>query len=415
MDELDLGEELLNLELPQNSVKHSFNPVTLWENLGLTLTGNNKPHANMDNVVRILERYEPFKDLLWYDTFHGKFFTRWQSDTIREWYDNDCLILTKYIQEHIELHSITDSIVEKACRLYGNKQAKNEPQEWMEALKWDGVERLPSFMSDALGANEDNYIRSVSQNFWIAMVARVYKPGCKYDNMIVLEGRQGAFKSTALKVIGGKWFTEINESVQNKDFYIGLQGKLLIEIAELDAFSKAETSRIKQVISNPSDRYRAPYDRVAQDKARTCIFVGTTNEGQYLKDNTGGRRFWPVKVGQIRLDIITASRDQYFAEAVAKYKQGVTWWAVPEQAIEEQEMRRQGDEWEAIIAQYVQGYSEITITDVLSGALKIEPSMQGKIEQMRAAHALRLIRWERTRYRKNGVQMAVWKAPEEEL
>ena len=83
MDELDLGEELLNLELPQNSVKHSFNPVTLWENLGLTLTGNNKPHANMDNVVRILERYEPFKELLWYDTFHGKFFTRWQSDTVR--------------------------------------------------------------------------------------------------------------------------------------------------------------------------------------------------------------------------------------------------------------------------------------------------------------------------------------------
>src|SRR3972149_6107663 len=126
----DLAEELLGLELPQNSVKHSFNPVTLW-----------------DNLVRILERYEPFKDLLWYDTFHGKFFTRWQSDTIREWYDNDCLILTKYIQEHIELHSITDSIVEKACRLYGNKQAKNEPQEWMEALKWDGVERLPRFLS----------------------------------------------------------------------------------------------------------------------------------------------------------------------------------------------------------------------------------------------------------------------------
>lgn len=392
----------------KNLVKPSSNHTMLWENLQLSYTAQNRPHANMDNVVRILSRYQPFHNLLWYDDFHQKFFTRWQSDTAREWTDSDDLMLTQYIQRDLGIPNMTDLVVHKGCIRYGSDLARNEPLDWMETLKWDGVERIEQMFSDVYGANDDPYVRAVSQNFWIAMAARIYKPGCKYDNMVVLEGGQGKFKSTSLSIIGGKWFTEVNESVQHKDFYLALQGKLLIEISELDAFGKAETSKIKSVVSNPVDRYRTPYERSAQDHRRQCVFVGTTNENHYLRDNSGGRRFWPVKTRQIRLDIIKENRDQYFAEAVAKYKQGVSWWEVPEQALAEQELRRQGDEWESIIAEYILHKDEVTVTDILRDALKIEPAMQGKPEQMRVSHALKYLKWERHRTSRYGVSVSVW-------
>ena len=113
------------------------------------------------------------------------------------------------------------------------------------------------------------------------------------DNMIVLEGEQGSLKSTALGALGGPWYAEVNESVQSKDFHLSLQGKMIIEIAELDSFSKAETTRIKQVITCQTDRYRKPYGHYTEDHPRTCVFAGSTNEDQYLRDHTGGWRFVP--------------------------------------------------------------------------------------------------------------------------
>lgn len=386
-------------------------PFALWDNLGLATNGSGKVIPNIDNVARLMDG--PYKGILWYDTFHAKVFTKWDTDTVREWGTPDTYELTRRIQKDMQLSTISDDIVYKGLTLYGYQNARNEPYEWLESLKWDGTERIKHCMSDCFGAHENNYTSEVSQNFWIAMVARVYQPGCKYDNMIVLEGQQGAFKSSALKIIGGKWFTELHESVQNKDFFVGLQGKLLIEIAELDAFSKAETSKIKQVISNQSDRYRAPYERTAQDHPRQCIFVGSTNESQYLKDATGGRRFWPIATGLIRLDILKEHREQYFAEATHKYKNGASWWKVPEEAINEQESRRQSDEWESIIARYIEPTTEVQVTDILCDALKIEVGMQGRQEQMRVTHCLRVLGWDRTRERRSGVQVSVWRRKED--
>src|SRR5262249_11330228 len=134
-----------------------------------------------------------------------------------------------------------------------------------------------------------------SHNFWLSLVARAYKPGCKVDNMIVLEGGQGIGKSTALDIIGGDWYTEQHESASNpKAFAEILQGKLLVEISEMDAFNGSQINRVKQTITCQSDRYRPAYGRYAKDHLRRCIFVGTTNRDDWNKDETGARRFWPI-------------------------------------------------------------------------------------------------------------------------
>lgn len=411
MDDFELGETLINLDNPKKQ-KISSSSYLKWENMGLQMGDNGYPRANEHNAYIVIMNHPELHNIAWYDEFHKKIF-RIDGDTKREWGDHDDVNLTRFIQGIVGVHSLKLTTVRSAFLEFCQVQKRNEPKMWMESLQWDGEERLPMFMADCMGANENEYIRAVSQNLWIAMVARIYRPGCKYDNMIVLIGKQGTFKSTALSIIGGQWFAEVCESITTNNFFMALHGKLMIEIAELDSFNRAETTRIKAVASNPIDRYRSPYERAAKDHPRSCVFVGTTNEEQFLRDYTGGRRFWPVKVGQIRLDIIRDNRNQYFAEAVHKFKAGVTWHNVPEIATEEQEACRITDEWETLIAQYAHQLEQVTVTEVLLNACKVDIGRQTKADQWRAGQILRHAGWERRQVRDHGVRVWAWHKKEE--
>ncbi len=406
----DIGEELLQIAHP-NKQKIPASKYGLWETLKLSKSDTGYPRPNIDNALKILENHPDMQNLLWYDTFHKKQYTRWKSDITREWSDTDNINLTRWMQDTIGIHNMPDKIVHLACMAYSQSMSRNEPYDWMEKLAWDGEERLPLFLNDCMEAEDNEFIRAVSQNLWIAMVARIYQPGCKYDNMIVLIGGQGTFKSSSLGIIGGKWFAELHESVMNPNFFMALHGKLLVEIAELDSFSKAETSRIKTVISCATDRYRTPYARTSQDHPRSCIFIGTTNEDQFLQDSTGGRRFWPVKIGYIRTDLIKANRDQYFAEAAAKYKRGTTWYNVPiALARQEQENRRISDDWESVVGRYLvyHGTTEITTTEILSEIIKLELSKQTKWEQIRIGKIMTQIGWRRKQRREGKIREWYW-------
>jgi predicted P-loop ATPase len=189
---------------------------------------------------------------------------------------------------------------------------------------WDNVERIEHSFSTVFHCDDNGYTRAVSRNFWISLIARTYDPGCKLDNMIILEGAQGALKSSALNMIGGEWFAEQHENATNaKAFAEVLQGKLLIEIAEMDAFSRAEVTRVKQVVSNKSDRYRPSYGRHAQDHPRRCVMAGSTNKDDWNRDATGARRFWPIACkGFCDLGYLKEHRAQLFAEAVGM---GESW------------------------------------------------------------------------------------------
>lgn len=388
-------------------------PVSLhaaWENMGLAMTQKSGPIINVDNVVRILEGWPALKDVVWFDEFHQRVLTNKDNDgKIREWRDVDDIDLTVYLQRELGLPKMTEKVVRSAVELYSFRHTRNEPRDWMEKLIWDRSPRIDHFFAQALGADDSEYTLAASRNFWLAMIARVYRPGCKFDNMVVLEGHQGKFKSSALNLIGGEWFMEATETIGTKDFLQSLNGKLLVEIAELDGFSKADVRTIKKTISCRVDTYRASFGRRATDFKRRCVFVGTTNEDEYLEDSTGGRRFWPIKIGNIDLALIVEHRDQLFAEAVARFKAGEEWWQMPAVAAEEQEARRRGDAWEDLVLPYLSGKEKVRLAEVaLDSALKIDAAHFDKRSQMRLGAVMRALGWERKLSRSGSKVEKVW-------
>ena len=382
----------------------------LWEKAGLSIGKSKTPLYNYENVLKVFKTYEPLQTLVWYDEFHQKYLTKSTFDGgIREWRDNDDLALTLFFQEHIGFKQISDATISKAVTVFADKNIKNEPKDWMNSLTWDGVNRCEDFFANAAGVTNTEYTKAVGRNWWITLVARIFKPGCKVDNMLILEGPQGAYKSELLKVIAGKWFGEGSESLVNKDFYENLKGKLIYEIGELDQFNKSETTTIKRVITCQVDRYRKAYGRRAEDNPRTCVFVGTTNEDEYLKDSTGGRRFWPILIEKIDVDYVRGAKDQLFAEAVARFKRGEYWWEMPlDETKREQEARRIVDAVEEELVAKIGNKKEVTMRDVVEIVLGASVGNVKHSEQLRLGRALRSIGWKKAKSFRNGVQMKVW-------
>lgn len=373
-------------------VSHSI--AVLCEQYNLAVMGKSGlPICNIENALRVLDAVPGFTDLVWWDEFHERLFT----PPGREWTDRDTLSLLVRFQRDLGFQRLSDEMLYKALLAYGAHHVRNEPADWLNSLVWDGKPRVEGFLSRAFGAPDTDYIHAASRNWWRSIVARVLYPGCKVDTMVILEGPQGAGKSRALAIIGGKWFAEITESATSKDFYMCLSGKFLLEIAELDAFSRAEVTRIKQVITSQSDRYRAPFGRAAEDHPRRCVFVGTTNETNYLRDATGGRRFWPVETGAagpIDHAYIEANREQLFAEAVMQVKAKERWYEMPISTLAMQESRRSADEWEELVADFIARFPDgVTLSQIWTDAFSQGLNKFDRREQHRIANILRSLKW----------------------
>jgi len=191
-----------------------------------------------------------------------------------------------------------------------------------------------------------------------------------------------------------------------------MPGKLILEISELHSFSKADVNAIKKFITCRIDRYRPSYGRVAQDFPRQSVFVGTTNEDEYLRDHTGARRFWPLKTNTILVPKIRDEREQLFAEAVHFYRSGSTWWEMPEeQTLDQQENRRQGDEWEQIVTNYLKIKDESTIEEVAVNCLGIKIERLDMIAQHRIGRILKLLKWRKVHTTRDNTFLNVWRSP----
>lgn len=189
--------------------------------------------------------------------------------------------------------------------------------DWVRGLAWDETARLGTWLASTYGCPDDEYHRAVGANWLKGLVMRLTRPGCKFDHVLVLEGPQGSRKSTSLGVLGGSWHVETTMSVDSKDFFMQFQGKAIVEFSEGEVLSRTEVKKMKAIITVQSDKYRPPYERVSQDFPRRCVFAMTTNQEEYLKDETGNRRWLPVRLVREAADVewLAANREQLFAEA----------------------------------------------------------------------------------------------------
>jgi predicted P-loop ATPase len=333
--------------------------------------------------------------------------------------DKDVTDLQEWMQD-AGLKRMPHETVSYAVESYARDHAYHPVRDYLETLVWDHTSRLDTWLPCYLGAEQTPHTQAIGRMFLISMVARIFEPGCKADHMIVLEGQQGQLKSTACGILAGQWFSEsLPDVTAGKDACQHLRGKWLIEVSEMHAMNKAEASLLKSFISRTTERYRPPYGRLEVIEPRQCVFVGTTNKDAYLRDETGGRRFWPLKTGCVDLDALERDRDQLFAEAVHHYRCGKAWW--PEKYFEreyiqpEQEARYEADVWETLVRNYVDGKASVTLLQVAIHALKFEiepPSyMQGEpapargtpinrlgtADQRRLAAVLTNLGWEQKR------------------
>ena len=234
-------------------------------------------------------------------------------------------------------------------------------KEYLNGCTWDGVKRVDTLLIDYLGAEDNAYVRAVTRKTIVAAVARIFRPGVKFDYMLTLRGRQGIGKSALIAKLGGKWFSDTFTTMHGKEAYEQVMGVWIMEIGELAGMRKAEAETIKLFISKTTDRFRPAYGRRSKEFPRQCIFIGTTNEEQFLRDATGNRRFWVVDTPNdpkrsMWDDLTPEVVSQIWAEAVALHKEGEKLYLPPKlekmarevQACYEEENPRAG-----IIAEYL--------------------------------------------------------------
>jgi len=274
--------------------------------------------------------------------------------------------------------------------------------DYLQSLQWDGVPRLGIWLTSYLGAPLGNYSEHIGRMFLISMIARVVQPGCQADHMIVLEGPQGILKSSACRVLGGEWFSDnLPDITSGKEVSQHLRGKWLVEVSEMHAMNRAEATLLKSFISRGVEIFRPSYGRMEVHEPRQCVFVGTTNQDQYLKDPTGGRRFWPVKTGitgRIELGLLAEQRDQLFAEALAAFQEGGTWWPDPAFEAEiikpQQAERYTGDIWEDRIDQFLIERTRVSTREIAREALGFVDKELRQEHSLRIASILRDLGWE---------------------
>lgn len=392
-----------------------YNALAIAAELGLQVDGKQMPVPNASNVYTILSKVPEFKDICYYDEFKNAYMTSWKTGNLRQWTEVEDRQLTTYLQSQYGMPKLPKHLVVDALLQYADANKKNPAREWLESLVWDGVERLPRLFNTYCGSEDTDYTQAVSKNFMISIVARVFQPGCKVDNMVILEGEQGTNKSTFFKYLASpEYFAESSGDLNSKDFILNCQGKMLIEMAELTSLNKKDANEIKKMLSTATDNFRPPYGKSAQAFPRQFVFTGSTNDEAYLNDPTGARRFWPIRCNNIDIKKTIEDRDQLFAEAVNLFQQGASWWEVPESAKAEQDDRRVTDEWESVFFEYFStpGNYKPEITSIHRMALlvlKLDAVDIRKAESDRIGHIMRQMGYNRQTIRDGSQTYKGWK------
>jgi predicted P-loop ATPase len=307
-------------------------------------------------------------------------------------------------------------VIARSLRKVARERSRDALADYLNALPaWDGVARLDHWAVDALGCDDTEYTRAAGANWIKALAARGLQAGQDVHECYILEGLQGIGKTRALRALGGPFYVEITAPIGSNDFMRELRGAWLADLAELSQIKRGSVEVVKQILSRNEDRYVEKYEREARSYLRRCVFAGSTNEGTYLADTTGNRRFIPLKCGQVRPELIEANRDQYFAEALHRVSAGERWYELPASAAAqvevEREARRMLDPWEELFQVYLEGRAETWAGDLFANCLHTLGRERTGADEQRVGRVLRSLGWHRVsnRQRRQGALVYVWR------
>jgi len=315
--------------------------------------------------------------------------------------DKQILKIKLYISDTFKAEYATKNIHE-AVQLVAENNPVNCVTDYFELVNWDREDRLDNLLIDHAHAANSKFTKAVTAITMISAVARACEPGCKVDSMLILEGSQGCGKSTLIKVLSplSKLFSDTPLKIGDKDSYLQLQGKLFYEISEMSSILKANTNETKAFLSASVDTFRVPYAQNTIDYPRRNIFIGTTNDQDYLNDATGGRRYLPISVGTVDIDSVELIKDQIWAEAYYRYRNGEQWHLTSEMeeiAKQEQDKRFNSDPWENEISEWLSknNITKVTSNMIYSELFDIEISKISRPMQTRVAGVMARLGFER--------------------
>jgi predicted P-loop ATPase len=300
--------------------------------------GKERLSACLSNVYQILTHVKAWHGVIAFDEFSQRIVKLkpppYDGGVVGEWDSTDDTRTAIWLSQFDPGWGFTPSsaTIAEAVEVLGREKAFHPVREYLSSLPaWDGTRRLTEWLTDYLGVPKTEYSQRVGAFFLRAMVARVMHPGVKFDYCLVLSGTQGLGKSTALRILGGEWYADTDLDLNNKDSMSALRGKWLYEFGELGSLARAESMKQKSFLSRMIDEFRPVYGRREIKCPRQVAFAGSTNEWEWNKDPTGGRRFWPVDVHEVDREGLTAARDQLFAEALHDYLKGKRFHPTPDE------------------------------------------------------------------------------------
>lgn len=378
---------------------------------GKLKVGRNGPQKSLRNLMICLQNVAGLGKSIRFNEFTGR--VEWRGEPLK---DEDTIDIRLMIED-AGFEPVTSDVLPAVLR-HALDNAFDPVREYLDGLKWDNAPRINRWLQDYMGAPEHEILSVFGAKFLIGAVARVYEPGCQMDNALVLEGKQGVGKTTAVAALFGRdYMISSISDFKSKEASIALQGRWVAEIAELAALKKTDITDVKKFITETVDQYRPVHGKNTIDRPRRCVFIGTTNERQYLKDGTGNRRFWPVPCGDVDVSAVKRDRDQLWAEAVHRYRAGEQWWITDDGILRQAEIvqadRAMQDPWGEVIDAWLDapenmGIEFVTVRRVLSDAIHLDVPRQGRAEEMRVADHLGKRGWKHARRTPASGQKQVW-------
>lgn len=374
-----------------------------------------QPRANLRNAVIAL-RHAPewngvlaTNELTYYINAVKQ--TPWGSTT-QTWTDTDDLRTTEWLQS--KNINVASNVAREAVHVVASENSFHPVKDYLESLVWDEKPRIDTWLADYLSAEPDPdvvYLRAISSKFLISAVARVMSPGCQVDTCLVLQGKQGTGKSTALRTLAGDWFADQMSTLTSKD--ASMQTRVwIMELKEFDVVLKSDINTVKAFLDRRIDHFRPPYGRRVIDVPRHCVFAGTVNGDDYLLDETGARRFWPANTGTVKMGELEAARDQLWAEAVVRWRAKEKWHLFEDDilssAADAQAERYRADLWTDKVEAFVFGKDQVTAVDVLCQAIHKEVKECSDRDAIRIGKIMAFLGWKRKRLRDGATRTRVY-------